>query len=127
MEEVKFLRQSRARTMQLILVSVFGHFVLCLAVWLSAQAFAIEISLGPTLVIVQPIFLVAALPISIAGWGVREGGMVFGLGLLGVASGDAALISVAYGLMGVAIGLFGARVWLFSMSEKRPSPDRPTI
>lgn len=123
MEEVKLLLKSRARTMQLILVSVFGHFVLCLAVWLTAQAFAIEIPLLPTLIIVPPIFLLAALPISIAGWGVREGGMVFGLGLLSVAVSDAVLISVTYGLMRVAISLFGALFWLFSTANKRPSPD----
>lgn len=127
MEEVKFLLKNRTRTMLLILVSVFGHFVVCLAVWLTARAFAIEIPLGPTLVIVPPVFLVAALPISIAGWGVREGGMVFGLGLLGVASSDAALISVAIGLMGVAIGLFGALVWLISPSEKMPRPNHPAL
>jgi uncharacterized protein (TIRG00374 family) len=132
MEEVKFLLKSRVRTTQLILVSVFGHFVVCLAVWLTARAFAMEIPLGPTLVIVPPVLLAAALPISIAGWGVREGGMVFGLGLLGVASSDAALISVAIGLMGVAIGLFGALVWLFSTPRKcrvritrRYEPDTP--
>jgi uncharacterized protein (TIRG00374 family) len=111
---------------RLILLSMFGHLVTCFAVWLTARAFGIEIPIGPTIAVIPPILLGAALPISIAGWGVREGGMILGLGLLGVSSSDAALVSVAIGLIGVAMGGFGGLVWLLS-GVRGPRPDsRPS-
>ena len=45
--------------------------------------------------------LVASLPISIGGWGVREGAFIYGLGLLGVPMEAAFLISVQIGIMGM--------------------------
>lgn len=111
---------------RLILLSVFGHLVTCLAVWLTARAFGIEIPIGPTIAVIPPILLGAALPISIAGWGVREGGMILGLGLLGVSSSDAALVSVAIGLIGVAMGGFGGLVWLLSGVRGSRPDNRPS-
>lgn len=43
------------------------------------------------------VLLISALPISIAGWGLRESLMISGLGLVGVSSSDAFLLSVAFG------------------------------
>lgn len=124
-KEIGFLFNSKRNLGALILISLLGHVLNCLAVWYAARAFAIEIPLGPTLVIVPMVLLVAALPISIAGWGVREGGMVFGLGLIGVSGSDAALVSVAVGLMGVALGLLGGLVWIVTRPRVGPSVDRP--
>ena len=97
-----------------LLLSILGHVVTCLGVWLTALAFGIEIPVGASLVVIAPVLLAAALPISIGGWGVREGGMIFGLGMLGVSSSDAVLVSIVIGLMGVAIGAVGGLVWLLT-------------
>ena len=41
--------------------------------------------------------LAAAIPISLAGWGVREGALVFLFGLYGVPAGTAFAISILFG------------------------------
>ncbi len=60
---------------------------------------------------IQPVVAVlAALPISIGGWGVREGGMVVSLGLVGVSLENALAISVATALAGCVTTLVLAAV-----------------
>jgi hypothetical protein len=49
-------------------------------------------------VTLPPVFIVSALPISIGGFGVREASYVVLLGHAGVATTDAALLSVLFGL-----------------------------
>lgn len=51
---------------------------------------------------IQPVVaIMAALPISLGGWGLREGGMVVGMGLLGVGAPDALAVAILYGLLGM--------------------------
>ncbi len=123
--EIRFLFKKKPQICALVLISLLGHVLNCLAVWYAAAAFGIAMPLGPTLVIVPPVLLFAALPISVAGWGVREGGMVIGFGYLGVSSSDAALVSVVIGLLGVAIGVLGGLVWVFTRPKGRATVDRP--
>jgi uncharacterized protein (TIRG00374 family) len=63
--------------------------------------------------IVTPIALVAAaVPISVNGWGVREGVMVAGFAVFGIVEADAFLISVLLGLSVVVSALPGGLSWL---------------
>lgn len=64
-----------------------------------------------TYVLVVPlVFLVALLPISFAGWGVREAGAVWLFGLVGMPKENALVLSVAYGSMLILSGLPGL-IW----------------
>jgi len=72
----------------------------------------VELDLGAALVIVPAVMLVTMAPISFAGWGVREGAMIVGLGLAGIAAADALAVSVAFGLVQVALGVPGGALWL---------------
>ncbi len=71
------------------------------------------------LVIVPLAILVTVLPISIAGWGVREGAFVTGFGLVGVPAADALALSVMFGLLNTLICLPGGLVWLASGERLR--------
>jgi uncharacterized protein (TIRG00374 family) len=90
--------------------------VVC-SVWLVARALAIDVGLLDCFVLVPPIVLVTTLPISIAGWGVRESAAVIGFGFIGVAPVDAVALSMVFGLVQIAIGLPGGFVW---MLRRRP-------
>lgn len=118
-QEILALWKDRPRLGLMILVSVAGHVLTCLAVWLAARGFDIQFPLGLSIAVVPLVLLVTALPISIAGWGVREGSMVVGLGLLGVPDSDAALVSVVIGLIGVGLGALGGLTWLVSGNRRQ--------
>ena len=64
------------------------------------------------LVLIPPIVLVSTIPISIAGWGVREAAMITLLALVGVAEADAFVLSVLFGLLTFGLSLPGGIVWI---------------
>ena len=104
-------------------ISVVGHLLMSAAIWLIAQSLGIDLRILDSLAVLPAVMLASALPISIAGWGVREGGMVVGLGLLAVGASDAALVSIVFGLLLLGIGLLGGVVWLVTRAP-RPGAER---
>jgi uncharacterized membrane protein YbhN (UPF0104 family) len=71
-------------------------------------------------VFVPMILLASVIPISIAGWGVRESAAVVLLSLVGIAPSDALSLSVLYGVISLMMGCVGGIVWL-SARMLRPS------
>ena len=90
------------------------HLLGAAAAWLVAAALGIELALLPCLLLVPPALLLATLPISFGGWGVREGVLVATLALVGVPATDALALSVGFGLLVTAAGLPGGVVWAVS-------------
>ncbi len=101
--------------------SVVGHLNITLAVYILALGIGIDITWIDSIALIPPVLLVTTLPISIAGWGVREGAMVAAFGLVGVPSEDALVLSLLFGIIGVITSLPGGLVWLNSggPQEKR--------
>ena len=81
--------------------------------------YILAISLGITIDFLTSFALFAIvifsmlIPISIAGWGVREGVMVVLLGLIGISSESALALSILYGIILTIVGLMGGIFWLF--------------
>jgi uncharacterized membrane protein YbhN (UPF0104 family) len=65
-------------------------------------------------VIVPLILLAGVLPISIAGWGVREGAAVVLMSQVNVAAADAVSLSVLFGLITLVTSCLGGIVWLMT-------------
>lgn len=82
------------------------------AVYILALSLDLDVSLVACQVLVPLANLMTMLPISIAGWGIREGTMVLLLGLIGVTSENALLLSILFGLTAVASAVPGAFLWL---------------
>ena len=59
------------------------------------------------LLLIPPIMLLTAVPVSISGWGVREGVMVGALSMMGIATEQALALSVLMGFVLLANGLVG--------------------
>lgn len=96
------------------IVSVLIHFVSMLAVYVIGIGVGLQYSLLTFLVLVPPVMLLTIAPISLAGWGVREGGMI---GLFLLVGADKTLVlsmSVLYGLILLAASLPGLYLFLTS-------------
>ncbi len=89
----------------LLLTAALGHCMSIAVFWLVAKAIAIDLPLTATLFVLPWALLVAMLPISIAGWGVREFTIIQGFALYGVASQDALLTSLLFGISQVLLAL----------------------
>ena len=99
---------------QLVVLSLLAHLSLLSIVAAYAGAFSIALSFWAIVVFIPPALIAAMLPISIAGWGVRESGFVAMLYLVDVAPTDAVLLALGMGIMQLGQGLFGGIVWLTS-------------
>ena len=92
-------------------ISVTVHILAVLSFWALALAIGMDTSLVTLLVAIPPIFLLTLFPISLAGWGVREGAMVGVLMLAGIVKSQILSLSVLYGLLLIATGIPGAYFW----------------
>lgn len=116
------------RAALLLLVGVAVHFCSALSVFVLAWDSDLPLSLINCVLLVPPVILVSVLPISIAGWGLRETAMVSAFGFIGLPSADALALSIAYGLANLVIGLPGGAIWLLT-GRPRPQPgfDTPPV
>ena len=67
--------------------------------------------------IVPAVLEIAMLPISVAGWGVREGTAILAFGALGVSAEIAFNSSVVFALIVLAVSLIGGVLWLIDRRE----------
>jgi glycosyltransferase 2 family protein len=110
----------------IIASAILVHLGVIASVWLVARALGSAVSLLDCVVLVPPIVLVTTLPISIAGWGVRESATVIGFGFVGMAPVDAVALSVVFGLVQIVIGLPGGLIWMLQRrSGDQKSMQRP--
>jgi glycosyltransferase 2 family protein len=98
----------------LICLSVAIHILSIFAVMFLSISLALEIEFLGILLIIPLVTLFTLVPISVAGWGVREGVMVIGLGFLDVPPEQSLALSILYGLLMLVIALPGGIVWLLN-------------
>lgn len=95
-------------SMSLVIQTMTVFYVL-----LMVHSLEVAADLAMVAAMVPFIFLAASVPISLAGWGIREGAMVYGLGLANVGASTALAVSITLGFHLLLIGVAGAAVWLY--------------
>jgi len=88
------------------------HLTTIAVTWCIVQSVAASASFTLLLFLVPPVLLVATVPVSIAGWGLREGSMIVAFAYAGLAQGDGLIVSVLFGLLSFAIGIIGGLIWI---------------
>lgn len=97
--------------------SIVVHFLTVFSAWSLARAIAISPNALDFLFLIPPVMLIAMIPISVGGWGIRESAMVVAFGYAGMEQSQAFAVSVLIGAAGLVVGAIGGAVWL---SERRP-------
>ena len=87
---------------------------------LIADSIGSPLSLGIWATVVPPVALIQLLPVSLAGWGVRETALVVALGSFGVPAEAALATSILLGLCMIVAGLPGGLIWLAGWDIARP-------
>lgn len=95
------LATNKALLIRLVPLSLAAQICYFSAVYFVSRSANTDIQFPALLVVLPVITLIASLPISIGGWGIREGAFVYGLGLLDVPMETAFLISVQIGLISI--------------------------
>jgi len=98
----------------IILLSVLSFMGFAIIVFYIAHAMQLDITLRDCVLLVPPVILISVVPVSIAGWGVREGAMVVAFGFINLPASAAFAVSVVFGLTFAAASLPGSLLWWLS-------------
>lgn len=108
-------------------VSVAIHMLSVTGVYTITQALSLDIRYLDCLLLVPPVILFSVLPVSIAGWGVREGVMITAFAIIGIDYDAAFTVSVLFGLGVMSAGIPGAVLWIASRTPsgaEKPDLDK---
>lgn len=108
------LYKSRKLLMQHITISIVVHLFSVLTMYSLSLALDLGLSFQTMLIAVPPVFLLTIVPISLAGWGIREGAMVGIFMLVGADQTKVLTMSILYGLLLIVSALPGSYFWIKS-------------
>jgi len=105
-------------------LSLSIHVLAVVIAWCAVRSIAAPADFGQLFMLVPPIMLITMMPISIAGWGVREATMMVAFGYAGLAQTDGTVVSILFGIVSSIVGGLGGLVWIFS-AEKAAQGSAP--
>ena len=109
-----------------IAVSLAIHALTAGISWCSAKAVGAPFGFFDALQLIPPVMLIATIPISIAGWGVREKSLMLAFAYAGLSANDGFLVSVLLGATLFVAGIVGGIVWLADTAQtSRDADDTP--
>jgi uncharacterized protein (TIRG00374 family) len=121
---VVFKPRAIAATMILSIIYQAGAVAV---VYILAKGLGIPISFLACLALIPLTNFVTLMPISIAGWGVREAAFIFLLGLVGIGASQALALSILFGLTTLVASVSGAVVWLLWPARQIPASNPPLV
>ena len=111
---------SRKRGPKIAVLSLLVHVLAVVIAWCVGQSIAAPVVFSQIFQLVPPVMLITMLPISIAGWGVREATMGLAFGYAGLMTNEGINISLLFGAVSFMVGAFGGLVWIFSAEKAAP-------
>ncbi len=117
--DLLFLARRPGESAKILLLSIGAQISGFVVVWLILRDLGSDVSFVGVLMVTPVVVLLLVLPISIAGWGLREGLFVIGFGLFNVPEDIALATSIVFGLITLAEGLIGGVFWIFQPAASR--------
>jgi uncharacterized membrane protein YbhN (UPF0104 family) len=108
---------SRRNEPTIAILSLLVHFLAVVIAWCVVQSIAAPVGFDQTFLLIPPVMLITMLPISIAGWGVREATMGLAFGYAGLVTNEGINISLLYGAVSFIVGADGGVGWIVSAEK----------
>jgi uncharacterized membrane protein YbhN (UPF0104 family) len=102
---------------KIAVLSLSIHVLAVVIAWCCVRAIAAGGDFEQLFMLTPPIMLITMMPISIAGWGVREATMMVAFGYAGLAQTDGTVVSILFGAVYFIVGAIGGLVWIFSAEK----------
>src|SRR5258707_6553692 len=106
---------------KIAVLSLSIHVLAVVIAWCAVRSISAPADFEQIFLLIPPIMLITMMPISIAGWGVREATMMVAFGYAGLAQTDGTVVSILFGAVFFIVGGVGGLVWIFSV-EKTTAP-----
>ena len=108
---------SRDHGPKVAVLSVLVHVLTVVIAWCVVQSIAAPVLFGQVFQLVPPVMLITMLPISIAGWGVREATMGLAFGYAGLMANEGVNVSLLLRRGDLHRRPFGGLVWILSAEK----------
>ena len=96
-----------------LVIAALGGVAMSATAWCLGRAEHLDATFIDFLILMPPVLLLAALPISVGGWGVRENAMISALASAGVGASAAMVLSVQMGALAAVVSLPAGGLWLW--------------
>jgi uncharacterized membrane protein YbhN (UPF0104 family) len=103
-------------------LSLLIHVMAVVIAWCAVRSVAASAAFEQLFMLIPPIMLITMLPISIAGWGVREATMMVAFGYAGLAQTDGTVVSLLFGASSFVVGAIGGLIWILSAEKTSRIP-----
>ncbi len=107
LNDLKITLFKNKKKLWILILSVSIQTINIFIIFVIAKSLNIHVAFNFLIILVPTIMLISIVPISIAGWGLREALMVFGLSFANVAKLDAISISILFGLIHLTSAILG--------------------
>jgi glycosyltransferase 2 family protein len=104
-QEISLILRDRTALFYVVVMGMAVHLLAATCIFAFARMVGAHIALLDTLMLVPPVLLLNALPISVGGWGVREGLLAAAFTLVGTDPADMVATGILYGLTNPVIAL----------------------
>ena len=102
---------------------VANHLIRVAVVIFLAHALGVELRAYDAFAFVPVALLIAMVPISLGGWGIREAVFIAAFGLVGITATEALSLSVLFGLCLLLAGLIGGVIWMFERKKTKRASE----
>ena len=114
----------RTHGLKLTILSLVIHVLAAVVAWCVVRSIEAPVSFGQIFQFIPPVMLITMLPVSIAGWGVREATLAVAFGYAGLPTNEGINVSLLFGAVFFIVGAIGGLVWVFS-AEKASRNSAP--
>jgi glycosyltransferase 2 family protein len=108
---------SRATAPKIAALSITIHVLTVVISWCLVRSILAPAQFEQMFLLVPPVALITMLPVSIAGWGLREATMMLAFGYAGLNQTDGTMVSLLTGVTSFVVGATGGLVWIFSREK----------
>lgn len=112
---------------KIAILSLTVHVLAVVIAWCAVRSISAPAEFAQVFLLIPPIMLITMMPISIAGWGVREATMMVAFGYAGLAQMDGTVVSILFGMVYFIVGAIGGLVWILSAEKTKGSMEIATI
>lgn len=105
-------------------LSLSIHALTAVVAWCASRSIAAPVMFSQLFLLVPPVILITMLPVSIAGWGLREATLGLAFSYAGMAASEGVNVSLLLGAMYLVVGGIGGLVWVAS-AEKAAKGSAP--
>ncbi len=105
---------SRIHGPSLVVLSLLVNVLNAVIAWAVIRSIGADVSFAQLFLLIPPVMLVTTMPISIAGWGVREATMALAFGYAALRPEDGVAASLLFGIVNFVAGALGGLAWILS-------------